>query len=441
MSKVNIKGAKKGLSESELEQVIKKVFLEAADDLSWLKPGESVLLKPAINSFDPYPSTTHPLALKVVSQVLQEKGAKVIVGDQSGIEHVVQDENGVVRGSSRECFEKAQTPEQTVCVEQCPPEQCLEGSDNSEKTESPEQCLEGSDNSEKTESPEQCLEGSDNSEKTESPEQCSGHTAREGSSGHTDFKAFEKEDWNSGFYKFESEKTKSWPNGFYVTDWINRVDHVINLPRLSTHAQAGVTLGFKNMVGVLRLDSRMDFHANGPLNNFAVLNAKGSKLVSRNDGLNKFFEKIVEISLALQKKLRLTLVVGTEAQVTLGPDKYALSFFGRRMLKSHHVIPETGFVFASSDQVTAEIIGIALLTMWHKKASVSAKFWQIVLASMNRQADPLGTYNPWESPFVKHAIEVGLGESNVEVSYEDVSEKLQSEISGLLKRETTRNFK
>ena len=30
-----------------------------------------------------------------------------------------------------------------------------------------------------------------------------------------------------------------------------------------THSQAGATLGFKIMVGLLREDSRMEFHANG----------------------------------------------------------------------------------------------------------------------------------------------------------------------------------
>ena len=369
MSKIIVKGLKKDCQEQELVKAIQEVFLQSTDNLSWLKPGDSVLLKPAINSFDPYPATTHPLTIKAISDILRGKGASVLVGDQSGIEHVVQDENGVVRGSSEECFQASQ---QCVAAEQC--------------------------------------------------------------SAGTVFKAFEKENWNSGFFKFKSEKAESWPNGFYATDWINRVDHIINLPRLSTHAQAGVTLGFKNMVGILRLDSRMDFHANGPLNYFAKANAKGSKLVSNNDKKNAFFEKIVEISLALQEKLRLTLFVGTEAQVTLGPDKYVLEFLGKRIMPSFKVVPETGLVFASTDQVTAEVMGIALLALWYKEAPVSARFWQKVLGLMNNQAKELGTYNVWDNPFVKHGLRLGLGSGQMEIKYDQVPDALQNKINNLIKR-------
>jgi uncharacterized protein (DUF362 family) len=207
---------------------------------------------------------------------------------------------------------------------------------------------------------------------------------------------------------------------------------MINLPRLSTHAQAGVTLGFKNMVGLLRTDSRLDFHANGPLKSFAKTGVRGSTLVSRDDKMNKFFEKIVEISLAVQNKLRLTLFVGTEAQVTIGPDQYGLKFMGKRMVKAHRVIPETGFVFASQDQVVVEVMGIALLTIWHRKIPLIAKFWQMLLAVLNHQAKVLGTYNPWENPFIKHGLACGLGSPEVELQYDNVSAETQGELNDLV---------
>jgi hypothetical protein len=73
------------------------------------------------------------------------------------------------------------------------------------------------------------------------------------------------------------------------------------------------------MVGMLREDSRMEFPANGPMNRFIIRSAKGSQLISFDDGTNLFFEKIVEISDAIRGRLRLTLFLATEVQATFGP--------------------------------------------------------------------------------------------------------------------------
>jgi hypothetical protein len=70
------------------------------------------------------------------------------------------------------------------------------------------------------------------------------------------------------------------------------------------------------MVGMLREDSRMEFHANGPYNDFITNAAKGSALSTQDDRTNTFFEKIVEISDAVRDKLRFTLFVATQAQTT-----------------------------------------------------------------------------------------------------------------------------
>ena len=69
-----------------LATCIRDIFLTATEDLAWLDEGDVVLLKPALNSPNPYPSTTHPLAIRVVTELLEERGAKVVIGDQSGIE-------------------------------------------------------------------------------------------------------------------------------------------------------------------------------------------------------------------------------------------------------------------------------------------------------------------------------------------------------------------
>jgi uncharacterized protein (DUF362 family) len=75
----------------------------AATDFSWLRPGDRVLLKVMCNSPNPYPATTHPVAVAVMADVLREHGATVYVGDQSGVQFVHHTRQGQ-RGSTRANF-------------------------------------------------------------------------------------------------------------------------------------------------------------------------------------------------------------------------------------------------------------------------------------------------------------------------------------------------
>jgi uncharacterized protein (DUF362 family) len=85
---VFLAGVPKGSSNETLKSAIREAVL-AASDFSWLSRGDSVFIKPALNSGKPYPSTTSPLAIAAVIELLKEKGARrVIVGDMAGIEHV-----------------------------------------------------------------------------------------------------------------------------------------------------------------------------------------------------------------------------------------------------------------------------------------------------------------------------------------------------------------
>lgn len=350
-SPVFISGVRKNASLDELERIIERTFLESTDQLSWLKPGDLVLLKPAINSPDPYPSTTHPLSISVIAEILRQRGARVVIGDQSGVEHVVHGPSGIMKGSTKTCFEHA-------------------------------------------------------------------HPA------HSDFVSFEEGGWDQGFDHFASERTTSWKQGFFVTNWIQKADHIINLPRVSAHAQAGVTLGFKNWVGILREDNRLEFHANGPFNSFITNAAKDSGIAWQDDGMHAFIEKIVEISLAVKDKLRLTLFTGTQAQTTIGPDHQVLPF-----LSSYIVTPETGLVFASADPVAAETFAIAYLTeLYESQTPFLQKLLQKILVLANGQIKELGINRMSDHPFVKHAVALGLGNADIAPIYTDVPEEMRKAI-------------
>jgi uncharacterized protein (DUF362 family) len=74
---------------------------QAATDFAWLSKGDTVLIKPALNSGNPYPATTSPEGVKAMVQLLKEKGAgRVIVSDMAGIEHVKLTEDKL-KGSTR----------------------------------------------------------------------------------------------------------------------------------------------------------------------------------------------------------------------------------------------------------------------------------------------------------------------------------------------------
>lgn len=74
---------------------------QAATDFAWLSKGDTVLIKPALNSGNPYPATTSPEGVKAMVQLLTEKGAgRVIVSDMAGIEHVKLTEDKL-KGSTR----------------------------------------------------------------------------------------------------------------------------------------------------------------------------------------------------------------------------------------------------------------------------------------------------------------------------------------------------
>jgi uncharacterized protein (DUF362 family) len=104
-AKVCLTGVKKGSKDRVLIDAVKN-SARAATDFSWLSRGDSVFIKPALNSGNPYPATTNPVGIRAMVELLKEKGAgKIIVGDMSGIEHVKLSKNKL-KGSSRELMNK-----------------------------------------------------------------------------------------------------------------------------------------------------------------------------------------------------------------------------------------------------------------------------------------------------------------------------------------------
>jgi uncharacterized protein (DUF362 family) len=350
VSNIYVGGVRHGSSAAELGKTIEEIFMLATDNLSWLSPGDSVLLKPALNSPNPYPATTHPLSVSAVAHVLEQHGARVIIGDQSGVQDVLSDASGVRKGLTHDIFVASGMAHDVPDL----------------------------------------------------------------------FVSFETLGWDEGYVHFQSPSASSWPKGFYITKCVDSVDHIVNLPRLSTHSQAGVTLGFKNWVGVLRDDSRMEFHAEGPFYPVIENAGRGSKLQTAYENHHSFFEKITEISLAVADKLRVTLFTGTKAQMTFGPNAYAVSNGYGGLGKAYVIEPDPGLVFASTDPVAAEAFAIAFMSSLYPSVPLMEKLeWKAALR-VNAQAQELGKQSVWANPFIVRALELGLGSRLIETVYNNM---------------------
>jgi uncharacterized protein (DUF362 family) len=85
---VAVAGIRRGSGDVCIAEAVKDAA-RAATDFSWLSRGDSIWIKPALNSGNPYPATTSPVGIRAMIELLKEKGAgRVIVGDMAGIEHV-----------------------------------------------------------------------------------------------------------------------------------------------------------------------------------------------------------------------------------------------------------------------------------------------------------------------------------------------------------------
>jgi hypothetical protein len=361
MKPVYVQGLPPGPGHEAIASAVRNIVLKATDNLSWLREGETVLLKPALNSPDPYPSTTHPLAVSTTAALLAGRGAEVVIGDQSGIEHVLHHPGGVLHGRTLDNY------------------------------------------------------------------------IRSGMGAKSDFRfvSFEEGGWDEGFFRHSSANTGSWRDGFFITSWVKQADHIISLPRVSSHSQAGATLGLKSMVGMLREDSRMEFHANGPYNEFITRAARGSTLAPVDDGTGTFFEKIVEISDAIRDRLRLTLFVATEVQATFGPDRFGLRAGPVSLGRAYVVRPDPPLVFGSTDQIAAEAAALAVLKAARHALPVFPRIAQRVVLFQNPYVRGIDQTGVRQHPYIRHGMKIGLGQMPGEIVVEGVAGPARERLQGL----------
>jgi uncharacterized protein (DUF362 family) len=101
---VFLAGVPRGASDGDLKRALRETA-EAADSFSWLSKGDTVFIKPALNSGNPYPATTSPVAVAAMIELLRERGAgRVLIGDMCGVQYVKLTPEKLT-GSSRRLME------------------------------------------------------------------------------------------------------------------------------------------------------------------------------------------------------------------------------------------------------------------------------------------------------------------------------------------------
>lgn len=243
-----------------------KTMIEAVTDFAWLRPKDKILIKLAMNSGKSFPATTDPWLLDVMLRLLKEKGASdIFVGDQSGAEWVLHTDT-LNRGSSRSL---------------CRQSGLLNVIESHKAT----------------------------------PVFFEERIAEVG--------------YENAYVAARPGGSHHWPVPLYVTSYLDEVDHVIYLPRVSSHIIADASLGMKIAVGFLNADSRKEFHQGGT--DFYAM-----------------YEEINDIP-QIKEKLRLIASSGRAVLRTSGPDNGDV------------VQPDFGLVFASDDLLAHDILSYAWL--------------------------------------------------------------------------------
>ena len=67
-----------------------RLVIELIGGMDWLEPGQTVLIKPSLNSAGQFPFTASPISCSELVRMCLERGAaKVYVADEMGFEHTM----------------------------------------------------------------------------------------------------------------------------------------------------------------------------------------------------------------------------------------------------------------------------------------------------------------------------------------------------------------
>jgi uncharacterized protein (DUF362 family) len=150
---------------------------------------------------------------------------------------------------------------------------------------------------------------------------------------------FEENDYDS-FLETSPTGTHHWKKPMRITSAVREVDHIIYLPRVSSHVLADFTGGLKIGVGFLREDSRLAFHEGA--GDYAAM-----------------FEEINHVP-EIEPKRRLVVSSGRSIASLGGPDLGPVA------------TPDHGLFFASTDLLAHDLLSYAWVK-WAREFMTSAE--------------------------------------------------------------------
>ena len=153
--------------------------------------------------------------------------------------------------------------------------------------------------------------------------------------------------------KIKPEKAEHWPNGFELAELLFAVDHIINVPVIKTHFQAWFTMSMKAFVGMSHHRTRREFHTSFKGgDDLADQKASGSRRRLGPEGRKQDIEevqplvnRVAELNLGITPALN--ILDGTRSFVFGGP--------------SQGDTADPKLVTASRDRIAADAPGVAVL--------------------------------------------------------------------------------
>jgi uncharacterized protein (DUF362 family) len=159
-----------------------------------------------------------------------------------------------------------------------------------------------------------------------------------------------------------------------VTEWLSKVDFIVNLPVIKTHRSASYSICLKNFIGCTHIRQR-------------------PYLIDS----SRWEEVVAELNLAYQPHLN--VVDGTVSMIEGGP------WEGKA--------EKTELIIASKDRVAADIVGLGVIKAFGKWSRVTEK-------------------DVWDQKQIRRAIELGVGKGRGEI--ELLTGEGDSKFNQLIKR-------
>ncbi len=317
--------------------------VKLAGGMDWLTPGQTVVIKPALNSAGKFPFTTSPVSCAELVRMCLERGAgRVYVADEMGYEHTILKHRacgkfaGFDKDKTIQSFKKTGIYDAVTKVGEE-----MNASDRIHITTFREEGWR------------RYVFGDGDGEYS------SNEFTLYNQWVHRQLKHAEKWSGKKACRKyiprfFDSKLKKDKP-GFYVPKLLDKADHIINVFRISSHLWSHYTMAIKNWVGIMRPDDRVWMHQLNYLKN----NRHVGNELDRDDPIRTeplYHEQLADLHLPHIKKERLCVSDATQIILSGGPDGTDRPFY------------RANLILAASDIIAADVAGLAILRYGTLKA-------------------------------------------------------------------------